>query len=270
MPCEVPLEPRLPRPRHGDPARPRRRDYVCHLPAADRAAHGRAGAGKATLLRQDRVLGQDAAAAGAEGQGVSILRQFLDEFRQLPPERRAAWVRQFNELKPQLAAAAALKRNPDLALAGFASAEEFETWWNGIVQGHPNQRFSAVAKTAIMERITVGNFQRHEFESGYRRLMAARGHEWQKESGRYCPTLHSILVDGMWRLAEAPKREAAAAAFACQACGDTGVVLPASGGTWTQLLAQGIPCDCGGGMGREEVERQIAEARTEVEKGRAA
>lgn len=57
----------------------------------------------------------------------------------------------------------------------------------------------------------------------------------------------------------------------CATCNDNGLILPAGDLPWSQLMAGAQVCDCAEGQRlRPEVERQIAEARAEVEKGRAA
>ena len=77
--------------------------------------------------------------------------------------------------------------------AGFENAEAGEMWFQALVLKHPNRKGNTVARTAFLDRVLTGQFNRTEFERWYEEQVPI----WQKWP--MFPNLHSIFLDGEWR-----------------------------------------------------------------------
>jgi hypothetical protein len=89
-------------------------------------------------------------------------------------------------------------------LGGWQSREDFETWWSGLVLGHPNRNYNTAGKAKALELIRAGQLERGQFEGGYAALRAANSARWAEQDGRFVPNLLRILDDSLWDLTPRP------------------------------------------------------------------
>ncbi len=87
----------------------------------------------------------------------------------------------------------------DWPRGGWDTLEDFDTWWDGIVRGHPNKNRNGEARNKAIELVAQGGLGRVEFEKGYAALRAAKWETWGKKGGRYTENLLSILADSLWK-----------------------------------------------------------------------
>lgn len=83
------------------------------------------------------------------------------------------------------------------AAAGFASAEDASTWWNGLVAKHPNRKGHQAAYGAWLELVQLGRFDRGQFERWYQEQVPIWS-EWQTRSVQ-ATNLHDVFRDGLWQ-----------------------------------------------------------------------
>lgn len=82
---------------------------------------------------------------------------------------------------------------------GFADAEQFEGWWERVVENHPNRNLNSQAKNLLWPLIQTGQFDRQEFELGYTALRESRGDDWTKNGGSFCTNLYQIIDNKLWK-----------------------------------------------------------------------
>lgn len=93
----------------------------------------------------------------------------------------------------------------DWPRGGWQDSEDFERWWMGIVEGHPNKNRNGIAKTKAVELVLTGVLNRNQFDEGYRKARTSAADRWTEQHGRYAPNLWQFLDDLAWKFT-APAR----------------------------------------------------------------
>lgn len=80
--------------------------------------------------------------------------------------------------------------------AGFEDEDEFEEWFRRVHHGHANPKGRAAARTAFLDAIVDGTFDRATFEANY--AVWRECPRWLEDAGRFVPNLAAYICDGMW------------------------------------------------------------------------
>ncbi len=91
------------------------------------------------------------------------------------------------------------QQHSDWPCGGWQDLEDFELWWQRVVDGHPNKNKNGIAKTKALELLFAGVLKRTEFDEGYLNARTAAGERWTEQHGRYAPNLWQFLDDMAWK-----------------------------------------------------------------------